>query len=843
VRILVFKFGGSSFVDLADYRRVARYLKVRLADDADKIVVVASAMAGLTERLRGLAHGLHPAPSLEASDALLPLADALGAGLLRVAVEGAGLRATSLAGFQLGVITDDNFSRACIQRIDSGPLRRALEAANVVVIPGGQAIDAQGRPTMLGKNSSDLTAVVVAATLGLDACEIYSDVCGVYSADPNLLHGVHLIERIGYQALIDLSLSGAKVLHHGAVAEAARCGVRIICRLNRGDYRVGTIIGDGPEPRAVIVDQRSLVLDFATPEDLKRAYAHLQGAKVSVVTLGDAAERRLVVTCGFFDAVRFLAERGVQAAASDLRLVSTFEPGTPPRRDILPEARAIAMGQTLHDRLFATPPAVPVVPASVSRAAGLAEQLLPERTDITESEARRERRAAERTPGIDLPPRDELVRYLRSRGKPTVRDVLRRADGEGRLLIQPRCGVGEQEAMRSLLERLERDAQPDILTLTIDSYTRLCRFDNASHMLEVDPQGLNGYPLVSHGYLRGRELDVALQAPLQIRHGSPDPRVLFEVAIASGITAFEGGGICYNLPYCKDVPLAHSLFCWQQVDRSCGELAREGIIVDRELFGTLTAVLIPPSLSLAMTLLEALLAVREGVKCLSIAYCQSGNFAQDVAALRAIRQLAARHLPEDVEVYPVFHEWMGPFSPVRRTADATIFYGALTAHKGRATKLINKTYEEALGIPGVEANIAGIWTARAATSSLFDFVSVPEEQVEEEMAAILAEVEEIVAPVLDEADLQAAIVRAFADGRLDIPFSPSRHARSAIVPLRDASSAIRYFQSGNLSFSEATKQRNQKMLATVTSGEFDLFSKLKTDIMHFCDSTSSALVR
>ncbi|EYF05461.1 amino acid kinase family protein [Chondromyces apiculatus] len=837
MRILVLKFGGSSFVDLEDYRRVAGHLEARLAGDADKIVLVASAMAGLTERLRGLAQGLHPAPSREALDALLPLADTLGAGLLRVAAEEAGLRATSLAGSQLGVVTDDNFTRASIQSIDARPLRRALEAADVVVVPGGQAVDAQVRPTMLGKNSSDLTAVVVAATLGLDGCEIYSDVCGVYSADPNLLRGVRLIERVSYQGVIDLSLSGAKVLHHGAVAEASRRGVRIVCRLNRGDYRIGTIIGDGPEPRSVVVDQRSLVLDVETLDALERARACLQAAKVPVVMLGAEAPRRLVVTCGFFDAVRFLAEHGIQAAASGLRLVSTFEQGAAPRRDVVREEDAIAFGQALHDRLFPTPPpAESVAPAPVPSAATVAEHLLPVPPRANGSGAHRQRHATGSAPGVDTPPWDEVIGHLRSLGKPTVRDVLRRADGEGRLLIQPRCGVGGHEAMRRLLERLEGEAQADILTLTIDSYTRLCRFESASHMLEVDPQGLNGYPLVSHGHLRGRELDAALRAPLQIRHGSPDPRALFDVAIAAGITAFEGGGICYNLPYCKDVPLAHSLRCWQEVDRRCGELAREGILVDRELFGTLTAVLIPPSLSLAMTLLEALLAAREGVKCLSIATCQSGHFVQDLAALRAIRRLAARHLPGDVEVYPVFHEWMGPFSSVRQTADATIFYGALTAHKGRATKLINKTYEEALGIPSVEANIAGIWMARAATSSLFELVSVPEDQVEEEVTAILTEAEEIVAPVLGEADLPAAIVRAFADGRLDIPFSPSRHARSAVVPLRDPSGAIRYFQTGNLSFSEATKRRNEQMLAAVVRSEaFDMYAKLKADIMHFCD--------
>ncbi|ACY16855.1 Methylaspartate mutase [Haliangium ochraceum DSM 14365] len=434
----------------------------------------------------------------------------------------------------------------------------------------------------------------------------------------------------------------------------------------------------------------------------------------------------------------------------------------------------------------------------------------------------------------ELPDRGDTRAFIRSLHKPTVREVLRRADAAQWLAIQPRCGVGAHDAMRTLLCRLESDARPDILTLTIDSYTRLCQFAAAEHLMRGDPAGLNGYPLVGHGWQRGRELNQAVQAPLQIRHGSPDPRALFDVAIAAGVTAFEGGGIGYNLPYCKDVPLEHSLRCWQEVDRACGELARDGILVDRELFGTLTAVLIPPAISLSMTLLEALAAAREGVRCLSIAYCQSGHLVQDVAALRAIRALAARYLPAEIEVYPVLHEWMGPFPPERGAAVATIFYGALTAKKGGATKLINKTYEEALGIPTTAANVDGIWTARSATSALFDFIEVPQDQVEEEMSAILVEVDEIVAPVLDGAELLPSIAEGFARGWLDIPFSASRYARSEVVPMRDPSGAIRFHRSGKLRFSEATKRRNAALLSRVTGVPgFDLFHTLRDDIAYF----------
>ncbi len=442
--------------------------------------------------------------------------------------------------------------------------------------------------------------------------------------------------------------------------------------------------------------------------------------------------------------------------------------------------------------------------------------------------------AAPDAQSLGLPAFDDVVSYIKVQRKPTVHSLLRAADASGRLLIQPRCGVGAQETMKDLLIQLEHKAMPDVLTLTIDSHTRLLRFDTARNVLVADPRQLNGYPLVAHGWKLAREIDMAVNAPIEIRHGSPDPRILFDVALAAGFTSFEGGGICYNLPYCKDVPISHSLACWRHVDHVCGALADQGIIVDRELFGTLTGVLVPPSISLAMTLIEALLSAKEGVRCLSVAYCQSGHLIQDVAALRAIRVLASRHLPAGVEVYPVFHEFMGVFPAKRHNAEALIFFGALTAVKGRATKLINKTYDEARGIPSVQANISGIWTARMATSRLFDAVALPEDEIAEECDAICAEVENIVAPILSAGDPYEAAVRGFASGTLDIPFSANGHARSRVLPMRDRSGAIRYHSFGGLPVSQEAQRRNHALLQGIlTETGFDPFTKLQRDIAHF----------
>lgn len=358
----VFKFGGSSFLDLDDYRRVAAYVRARLGAGR-KIVLVVSAMAGMTERLRGVAGALNAGCSPEVSDGLLPLADTLSAALLSASLEGLGARARVLSAYQLGIITDANFSRARVVALDDGPIRAALADADVVVVPGGQAVSAQNRPTSLGKNSSDLSGVLLAAMLGLPQCEIYSDSCGIYSADPNLFAGVRLVESVSYDVARTLSLSGAKVLHHGAVREAQARGVRIVCRLNRAGYQVGTtILPSAPPAPFVVLDQRSVVLTIAGAAQRAAAAERWRAIGVPHVELGEAGLDALAVTCGFFDPVRDLAELGITALPQDALLCSVVRGENDVRRMLLPRADAVALAQALHDELYDAPPAASVSP-------------------------------------------------------------------------------------------------------------------------------------------------------------------------------------------------------------------------------------------------------------------------------------------------------------------------------------------------------------------------------------------------------------------------------------------------------------------------------------------------
>lgn len=438
--------------------------------------------------------------------------------------------------------------------------------------------------------------------------------------------------------------------------------------------------------------------------------------------------------------------------------------------------------------------------------------------------------------GTAIPPLGESVDYVRALGKPTAAEVLDRCRAAGRVAVQPRCGVGGHRQMLDLLLALEHGAAPDLLTLTIDSHTRLRRFEQALRVLNTNPADLNGYPLVTHGWRRGRELNEAVRAPLEVRHGSPDARRLFEVAIAAGITSFEGGGISYNLPYAKAVPLETSLAAWRAVDRRCGELAGLGLTVDRELFGTLTAVLVPPAISLAVSVVEAVLAAAEGVRCLSIAYPQGGHLEQDIAALRAIPELARRYLPAGVVVHPVLHEFMGVFPRERRHAEDLILYGALVARLGGASKLITKTHQEAYGIPDAQANVDGLRLADRANSPLLDFLAPREDRIADERDWILDEVADIVSDLLAAPDLTAAVLAAFEDGRLDIPFSASRYARSEVIPARGPDGAVRALSTGRLPLSDRNRRRNADALGAHPDHDAaigSLLDRLSADIDYF----------
>lgn len=398
---------------------------------------------------------------------------------------------------------------------------------------------------------------------------------------------------------------------------------------------------------------------------------------------------------------------------------------------------------------------------------------------------------------VDL---DEAVAYHRSvSDDKKFTEALKKASKEGRVLVQPRAGVALVDEHIELLQTLGTEA--DLLPTTIDAYTRLNRYDEAQKGIERSEAAgkslLNGFPAVNHGVRECRRVVEAVSRPLQVRHGTPDARLLAEITLAAGFTSFEGGGISYNIPYAKKVPLELSLKTWQYVDRLCGYYESKGIRINREPFGPLTGSLVPPCVSTSVAVLEGLLALEQGVRCVTVGYGQLGNLVQDVAAVISLRELCDEYFQkfgfENYQLTTVLHQWMGGFPEDEAKAFAVISWGGAIAALAKATKVIVKTPHEARGIPTAEANLQGIKATKQIVNMLAEQHLLREESLQAEVELIKKEVRCILDKVFEigEGDFAQACVRAFASGVLDVPFAPSRFNKGKLMPVRDSSGAVR----------------------------------------------------
>lgn len=390
-------------------------------------------------------------------------------------------------------------------------------------------------------------------------------------------------------------------------------------------------------------------------------------------------------------------------------------------------------------------------------------------------------------------------------------------------LAQPRAGVALVNEHIDLLHFLQDEGGADLLPTTIDSYTRQNRYQEAeTGIIESRNQGrsmLNGFPAVNHGVEACRHVAEALSVPVQVRHGTPDARLLAEITLAGGFTDFEGGGISYNIPYSKDAALEKTILDWQYVDRLVGEYEAQGVRINREPFGPLTGTLVPPCISHSVAIIEALLAAEQGVKSVTLGYGQCGNLVQDIAALRTLQELGEAYLSErgfpDVLVTTVFHQWMGGFPQDEAKAFGVISWGAVTAALAGATKVIVKTPHEALGIPTKEANAAGLKTTKQVLNMLRDQRCAETAELRAEMEIIRRETKGILAKVfeLGEGDLALGTVRAFQAGVIDVPFAPSRFNAGKLLPARDNYGAVRLLDFGNLPFAKETADFHREKIA------------------------------
>lgn len=383
------------------------------------------------------------------------------------------------------------------------------------------------------------------------------------------------------------------------------------------------------------------------------------------------------------------------------------------------------------------------------------------------------------------------------------------------ILIQPRSGVSLVKPQIELFKAF-KSAGADVLSYQVDSLTRNNNYAGAEQAIResraTGVSSLNGFPVVNHGVPGLRRIITEVKTPLQTRHSTRDPRLLAEISYAGGVTAFEGGAICYNIPYYRDYPLDESIKAWQYVDRLTGWYHEKfGIVLDREFFGTLTATLIPPCLAIVVNVIQAVLAVKQGVKSVSLGYAEQGNRIQDVAAIRVLARVADRVLKnlgyKDVAISTVFHQYMAAFPETQKRSRELIYNSAITAALSGSTRVIVKTCVESVRIPTVADNADAINLVRTGVA---DAVALPldELKIADECAIIDREVESILDSVIHcgRGSLATGVVHAFHQGFLDVPFSPSIHNRGEVVTARDGEGAVRFLSTGQLQFDRELKE-------------------------------------
>jgi methylaspartate mutase epsilon subunit len=409
---------------------------------------------------------------------------------------------------------------------------------------------------------------------------------------------------------------------------------------------------------------------------------------------------------------------------------------------------------------------------------------------------------------------------------------------ETRPFIQPRGGFSLWQQQYDLTLSLE-SAGADFIPLTIDSHTRQNDYERAKMLLdrseEYGENLLNGYPLLAHGATATRELYVDVDKPISLRHGTPDARLLVEIAIDSGVTEIEGGGLCYCLPYSRSYPIDRALLNWRYVDRLCAYLSKPDRLIHRESFGALTGTMVPPFIVVVVEILELLLAAQEGVLSFAVSYSQTGSLIQDLATARSLRSCSEHYLRkfghENVITQLVFYQWMGAFPPERPTADALIIQGALTSVFGGADKLVVKTRSEALGIPDIQSNCDAVKMCRYAMDLDRHVKGISLDGLEEETEAITNSAKHVLERILDGSSKQLweKVVIAVREGMIDIPFSPHKENSNQLWTSRDSSRSIRVSDPGKVPLPEKFIKRERSCLG---NHKFDnSLDRMLADIM------------
>lgn len=336
----------------------------------------------------------------------------------------------------------------------------------------------------------------------------------------------------------------------------------------------------------------------------------------------------------------------------------------------------------------------------------------------------------------------------------------------GTLVVQPRMGMSSPRLMRAGLLATRLADATTVGTITVDSYTRLGDNESARAAVAAGEE-LNGYPIVAHEAATTRAVLDGVAGPdfpVQVRHGSADPRRIVDALVEAGLHATEGGPVSYCLPYGRE-PLRNSVANWA---RCCERLARvraTGVEPHLETFGgCLMGQLCPPSVLVAVSVLEGMFFGQHGMRSVSLSYAQQTNVDQDREAVLALRRLAAERLP-DIDWHVVVYAYMGVHPRTSAGAAWLLAQAArLAVHTG-AARLVVKTAAEAHRIPSIADNVRALESAAAASRIPVD---EPDSRAD---TGIYAEARALVDAVADLSDdVGQALTHAFRLGYLDIPY-------------------------------------------------------------------------
>jgi len=348
---------------------------------------------------------------------------------------------------------------------------------------------------------------------------------------------------------------------------------------------------------------------------------------------------------------------------------------------------------------------------------------------------------------------------------PSFGEVVAGLHARGELVVQPRMGFGDPVRMRQGLLATRGARAASVGTITLDSYTRVGDHEAVRQAFAAEAD-LNGYPIVDHDpTVTGAMLDGVLTPsfPVQIRHGSADPRRIVRSLLDLGLHATEGGPVSYCLPYSR-MPLAQAVENWRQTCETLAAAREHGSEPHLETFGgCMMGQLCPPALLVALSLLEGIFFWQHGLRCISFSYAQQTNFDQDEEAVAALQELIRQYVPY-ARTHVVIYSYMGVYPRTPGGALELLAQSARLAARSGASRLIVKTVAEGHRLPTVAENVAALEHAGDAAWGVTRKSEIIDTGIHAQAKAM---VENVLS--LDE-DCGRALVIAFARGYLDVPF-------------------------------------------------------------------------